>query len=178
MLIFGTKNTKSNAAVTLEQLPVRPQYRHFYLPYAQEGGTHMVLLTESSGDPALLAAPLREIVRSMDSNQPMYNVRTFGNFYKMRAIDTPFMITQIVVTMGLIGLLLALIGIYGLVSYSVARRTREIGVRIAIDANRTDVIRMVLRQGLVLAGIGIGVGGALSVVAESAGGGNDWPGQT
>jgi ABC-type antimicrobial peptide transport system permease subunit len=104
----------------------------------------------------------------MDSNQPMYNVRTFGNFYKMRAIDIPFMITEIVVTMGLIGLLLALIGIYGLVSYSVARRTREIGVRIAIGAGRADVIRMVLRQGLVLAAIGIGVGGVLSLIAGKA----------
>jgi predicted permease len=145
-----------------------PQYRYLYLPFAQEGGTRMVMLTESAGDPALLAAPLREIVRSMDPNQPMYNVRTFGNFYKMRAIDTPLMITQMVVTMGLIGLLLALIGIYGLVSYSVARRTREIGVRIAIGADRTDVIKMVLRQGFVLACIGIGVGGVLSVVVGKA----------
>jgi putative ABC transport system permease protein len=145
-----------------------PQYRYFYLPYAQEGGTRRILLTESSGDPALLVAPLREIVRSMDPNQPMYNVRTFGNFYKMRAIDTPLMITQMVVTMGLIGLLLALIGIYGLVSYSVARRTREIGVRIAIGADRTDVIKMVLRQGFVLACIGIGVGGALSLIVGKA----------
>jgi predicted permease len=144
------------------------QYRYFYLPYAQEGGTRMVMLTESSGDPALLAAPLREIVRSMDPNQPMYNVRTFGNFYKMRAIDTPLMITKMVVTMGLIGLLLALIGIYGLVSYSVARRTREIGVRIAIGADRTDVIKMVLRQGFVLACIGIGVGGVLSLIVGKA----------
>jgi predicted permease len=144
------------------------QYRYFYLPYAQEGGTRMVMLTESSDDPALLAAPLREIVRSMDPNQPMYNVRTFGNFYKMRAIDTPLMITQMVVTMGLIGLLLALIGIYGLVSYSVARRTREIGVRIAIGADRTDVIKMVLRQGFVLACIGIGVGGVLSLIVGKA----------
>jgi predicted permease len=145
-----------------------PQYRYLYLPFAQAGGTRMVMLTESAGDPALLAAPLREIVRSMDPNQPMYNVRTFGNFYKMRAIDTPLMITQMVVTMGLIGLLLALVGIYGLVSYSVARRTREIGVRIAIGADRTDVIKMVLRQGFVLACIGIGVGGVLSVVVGKA----------
>jgi predicted permease len=144
------------------------QYRYFYLPYAQEGGTRMVMLTESSGDPALLAAPLREVVRSMDPNQPMYNVRTFGNFYKMRAIDTPLMITQMVITMGLIGLLLALIGIYGLVSYSVARRTREIGVRIAIGADRMDVIKMVLRQGFVLACIGIGVGGVLSLIVGKA----------
>ncbi len=156
-----------------------PQYRYFYLPYAQEGGTRRVLLTESAGDPALLVAPLREIVKSMDPNQPMYNVRTFANFYKMRAIDTPLMITQMVVTMGLIGLLLALIGIYGLVSYSVARRTREIGVRIAIGADRTDVIKMVLRQGFVLACIRHWRRrGAQLDCGQSTGSRNDWPGQT
>lgn len=141
-----------------------PQFSYFYLPFAQEGGTRMLLLTESSGDPALLGAPIRDIVRSMDINQPMYNVRTFDDFYQARAISNPMMIMQMVVTMSLIGLTLALIGIYGLVSYSVARRTREIGVRIAIGANRTDVIRMVLRQGFVLACIGIGVGGVFSAV--------------
>jgi ABC-type antimicrobial peptide transport system permease subunit len=104
----------------------------------------------------------------MDANQPVFNVRTFANFYEMRALNPPRMIMQMVVTMGLIGLTLALIGIYGLVSYSVARRTREIGVRIAIGAGRMDVIKMVLRQGFVLAAIGIGVGGALSAVASKA----------
>jgi putative ABC transport system permease protein len=140
-----------------------PQFSYFYLPFAQEGGTRMIMLTESAGDPALLASPIRDIVRSMDNNQPMYNVRTFQDFYQARAISNPLMIMQMVVTMSLIGLTLALIGIYGLVSYSVARRTREIGVRIAVGADRMDVIRLVLRQGLVLACIGIGIGGAISV---------------
>jgi ABC-type antimicrobial peptide transport system permease subunit len=112
----------------------------------------------------LLAAPVREIVRSMDANQPVFNVRTFTEFYQMRALNPPRMIMQMVLTMGLIGLTLALIGIYGLVSYSVARRTREIGVRIAIGAGRNDVIKMVLRQGFVLAAIGIAIGGTLSAV--------------
>ncbi|HET7871873.1 MAG TPA: ABC transporter permease [Terriglobales bacterium] len=141
-----------------------PPLQFFYLPFAQEKNTRMVLLLESSSNPALLAAPVREIVRSMDANQPVFNVRTFTEFYQMRALNPPRMIMQMVLTMGLIGLTLALIGIYGLVSYSVARRTREIGVRIAIGAGRNDVIKMVLRQGFVLAAIGIAIGGTLSAV--------------
>lgn len=145
-----------------------PQSRYFYLPFAQEPGTHMVLLTESLGDPAQLAAPIRDIVRSMDANQPVFNARTFSNFYELRALNPPKLVLQMVMTMGLMGLTLALIGIYGLVSYSVARRTREIGVRIAIGANRVDVLKMVMRQGFVLAGIGIAAGGLLSAVAGKA----------
>jgi macrolide transport system ATP-binding/permease protein len=145
-----------------------PQLRYFYLPFAQEQGTRMVLLSQSAGDPAQLAAPIRDIVHSMDANQPIFNVRSFSNFYELRALSPPKMIMQMVATMGLIGLTLALIGIYGLVAYSVARRTREIGVRIAIGANRADVLKMVMRQGLVLAGIGIAVGGILSAVAGKA----------
>ncbi len=145
-----------------------PQRRYFYLPFAQESNTRMLLLTQSLGDPAQLAAPIRDIVRSLDINQPVFNVRTFSNFYELRALSPPRMIMQMVTTMGLIGLTLALIGIYGLVSYSVARRTREIGVRIAIGASRTDILKMVMRQSFVLAGIGIAVGGILSALAGKA----------
>ena len=144
-----------------------PRMAYFYVPFAQEQRTDMVLLTETFGDPTVLAAPIRDIAHSLDVNQPMFNVRTFSNFYEMRM--SPFkMVMQIVVTMGLMGLTLALIGTYGLVSYSVARRTREIGVRIAIGADRADVVKMVLRQGFLLALIGIVVGGALSAVAGKA----------
>jgi macrolide transport system ATP-binding/permease protein len=144
-----------------------PKRRYFYLPFAQEQNTRMILLTESFGDPASLAAPIRDIAHSMDLNQPVFNVRTFSNFYAMRM--EPFkMVMQMVVAMGMMGLTLALIGTYGLVSYSVARRTREIGVRIAIGANRADVLKMVMRQGFVLAAVGIAVGGALSAVAGKA----------
>jgi predicted permease len=141
-----------------------PARGFFYLPSAQERSTRMVLLTESSAEPGLLAAPIREIAHSMDPSLPVFNVRTFSNFFDMR-MSPIRMIMQMVVTMGLLGLTLALIGIYGLVSYSVARRTREIGVRIAIGANRAHVMTMVLRQGFVLAAIGIAVGGVLSVFA-------------
>lgn len=140
-----------------------PRTRYFYLPYAQEPQSQMVLLAETRGDPATMATPLRDIAHALDINQPVYNVRTLSNFFEMRAVAAPRMIMQIVATMGLMGLTLALIGIYGLVSYSVARRTREIGVRMAIGAGRSDVVKMVLRQGLLLALAGVAVGGLISV---------------
>jgi predicted permease len=144
-----------------------PQFEYFYLPFAQEKNTRMVLLTQSFGEPSSLATPIRNIVHSMDVNQPVFNVRTLADFYEARM--NPFwMIMQMVVTMGSLGLTLALIGIYGLVSYSVARRTREIGVRIAIGASRADVLKMILRQGFVLAAIGIAAGGAVSAIAGKA----------
>src|ERR1019366_7538209 len=71
---------------------------------------------------------------------------------------------QVVATMGMLGLTLALVGLYGLIAYSVSRRTQEIGVRMAIGADSMEVLKMVLRQGLVLVLAGIVVGGAVSVV--------------
>ena len=73
------------------------------------------------------------------------------------------MIMEIVGTMGAMGLTLALIGLYGLVAYSVGRRTREIGLRMAVGASQSDILRMVLRQGLVLSLAGIGVGGVAAI---------------
>ena len=134
-----------------------------YLPFAQTQATRMVMFTETMGDPASAVTPLRQIVHDLDANQPMFNVRTFANFYQQRAIAVPRMIMEIVGTMGTIGLTLALIGLYGLVAYSVARRTREIGVRMAIGASQSDILRMVLRQGLVLSLAGIGVGSLATV---------------
>ena len=125
----------------------------------------MSLLVETTNaDPALLAAPLREAVRRLDVNQPVFNVQTFSHLYRERTIAVPLMIVQMVGAMGLLGLTLTLIGLYGLVAYSVTRRTREIGIRMAIGAGKSDVLRMVLRQGLRLSAAGILLGGVASVV--------------
>jgi predicted permease len=145
-----------------------PQQSYFYLPYAQEPHSQMVLLAQTQGDPAAVATPLRDIAHALDANQPIYNVRTLSNFIQLRAVAAPMMIMQIVGVMGLMGLALALIGIYGLVSYSVARRTREIGVRMAIGADRSDVIKMVLRQGFILSLAGIAAGAAISLAVAKA----------
>jgi predicted permease len=141
--------------------PPRP---FLYLPFAQQERTAMSLLVETtSADATPLASPLRDVVRDLDVNQPVVSLRTFSSFYEQRAIRIPLRILQIIGVMGLIGLTLALIGLYGLVSFTVARRTREIGLRMAIGAARSDVLKMVLRQGLTLSAAGIVVGGVASV---------------
>jgi len=140
-----------------------PPMKFLYLPFAQEQNSRMSLIVETFADPATIATPLRAVVRGIDPNQPIYNVRTFSSFYEQRAISVALTLMQVVAAMGLLGLTLALIGLYGLIAYSVSRRTQEIGIRMAIGANRVEVLKMVLRQGLVLVLAGIAVGGAISV---------------
>jgi predicted permease len=136
-----------------------------YLPYRQKAQQRMILLAQSAGDPASLVTPLREVVRGLDVNLPIYNVRTMEELYRMRAISVFNVLIGIVGAMGLMGLGLSIVGLYGLVAYAAGRRTREIGIRMAIGATRTTVLRMVLRQGLVLALVGLVVGLTASVGA-------------
>ena len=142
-----------------------------YLPFAQAPRQQMTLLLESEGDPVALAAPLRELVTSLDPDLPVYNLRSMDDFYAKRVQGIPNMIVQTVGSLGLMGGVLALVGLYGLVAYSVSRRTREIGVRMALGAGRGQVLVMVLRQGLLLAGVGIVTGllGSLGVSRLLAG---------
>ena len=134
-----------------------------YLPFAQNPSAQMLLLVRTEGDPATLAAPIRSIVQGLDSNQPVFNVRTLDAFYQQRAVAVPMMIITLVTCMGLIGLILALVGLYGLIAYSVSRRTREIGIRIAVGADRSQVLKMVIRQGLTLAVTGVVIGGIATI---------------
>jgi ABC-type antimicrobial peptide transport system permease subunit len=99
---------------------------------------------------------------------PVLAVRTMQEFYEVRGIRTSLVIIELVTAIGLMGILLALIGLYGLVSYAVSRRTREIGIRMAIGAGQGEVLRMVLRQGLTLIVCGLGAGLILSVAAQRA----------
>ncbi len=140
-----------------------PPCQYFYLPFAQEPSTRMSLVVETGGDPGGVAAPLREVVRTLDPSQPIYNVRTLLSFYEQRAISVVVMVTEMVAVMGLLGLTLALVGLYSLIAYSVSRRKHEIGIRIAIGASKADVVKMVLRQGLALVLVGMLAGGALSL---------------
>jgi putative ABC transport system permease protein len=135
-----------------------------YEPFAQNVRTQMSLVVETtSPDAASLAGPLREVVRAVDVNQPVFNVRTVSSLFEQRALGPPLMVARVATAIGVLGLSLALIGLYGLVAYSVARRTREIGLRIAMGAERSLVVSMVLRQGLTLSIAGIVVGGVLSL---------------
>lgn len=142
-----------------------PPTEFLYLPYRQWRTQRMIMLAQSAGDPSSLAGPLREVVRGLDANLPIYGVRTMADLYSMRATRIFTVIVGTVASLGLLGLGLAIVGLYGLVAYAVSRRTREIGIRMAIGADQGDVLRMVLRQGVVLAIVGLAVGLAASVGA-------------
>jgi len=143
-----------------------PPTDFLYLPLSQHPQRQMTLLAESFGEASGLTAPLREMIRGLDASQPIFNVRTMEEFYRMRAVNTPNMIVQTVAGMGAMGLVLAIVGLYGLVAYAAGRRTREIGIRMAIGAERITVLRMVMRQGSILALSGIGVGLVATFGAE------------
>ncbi len=136
-----------------------------YLPYAQNPRMRMTLVVQSAGDPASLAAPLRETVRSIDANMPIFNQRTVAVLYESRATDTWLQFLEMVGSMASIALALALTGLYGLVAYTVSRRVKEFGIRVALGARRGDVVWLVERRALVLAGVGIALGGALTALA-------------
>ncbi|HEX4808322.1 MAG TPA: ABC transporter permease [Bryobacteraceae bacterium] len=130
-----------------------------YLPFAQNPQSDMSLVAQSkNGDAATLVPALRGVVASLDRNMPIYDVRTMRSLYESRAVATPNIITRTVGGMGVMGLILSVIGLYGVISYSVSRRTREFGIRMAVGADRHKVVKMVLRQGLWLAAAGIFVG--------------------
>jgi predicted permease len=137
-----------------------------YLPLAQHPVARMVLLLRSSGDPLQLVTSVKDVVRTLDPNMPMVETRTYEDLYRYHAVEGPRVATEMVGTMGAVGLLLAIAGLYGLVAYNVSRRTREIGIRIALGAARSDVLRLVMSRGLVLVGTGTVIGLAMGVGVE------------
>jgi predicted permease len=120
------------------------------------------ILVHTSGDPEAFAAPLRSVVRTLDANIPVFGVRTMQDFYEASAVSVSNLLIELVGGMGTVGFLLAVIGLYGLVAYTVNRRTREIGIRMAVGAQSGTVLRMVLRQGLMLSAAGTAIGVAAS----------------
>src|SRR6266581_2805813 len=142
-----------------------PPTPFLYLPFAQHERSRLSLLVESTTtDAAALASPLRALVAAIDVSQPIANTQPFARLYQERAIVVPRILMQTAGAIALLGLTLALVGVYGLVAYSVARRTREIGIRMAIGAAKSDVLSMVLRQGLALSVTGVAAGGMASIV--------------
>jgi predicted permease len=138
---------------------------YVYVPYEQNPRSQMTLVVQSVGDAVSLAKPLRDAVRSIDGNVPVFNLRPVATLYESRVTDTWLQFFQMVGTMGFVGLALSTTGLYGLVAYTVSRRVKEFGIRVAIGASRRDVVWFVERRGLILAGVGIAAGGVLTAAA-------------
>jgi putative ABC transport system permease protein len=141
-----------------------------YLPYRQSGRAMLTFAVRTAGAPEQYVNQVRRAVQSVDPEQPLSNIRTMDELIS-RSVGQRRLSMMLLSLFSGIALVLASVGIYGLMSYSVAQRSRELGVRIALGAERLDVLRLVLRQGMSLAltGIVIGVGAAfgLSRLIES-----------
>jgi predicted permease len=142
-----------------------------YMPLAQRPVARMVLMLRSSGDPLQLVQPVKDAVHSLDPNLPLLQTRAYREYYLNQAVRGPEIAIDLVGTMGLVGLLLAIAGLYGLVAYNVSRRTHEIGIRMALGAAGSDVLRMVMGKGIVLVAmgtaLGLGMGFALEQLMNS-----------
>src|SRR5712664_420086 len=137
-----------------------------YMPLAQHPIARMTLMLRSSGDPLQLVQSVKDVVRTLDPNLPMLHTMAYEDFYMNQAVNGPRIAMKLVGAMGVVGLLLAIAGLYGLVAYNVSRRTREIGIRIALGALSSDVLRLVMGKGLVLVGMGTVIGLAMGFALE------------
>ncbi len=132
--------------------------RHFYLPTTQEKQlTGLTLHVKTSSSPDLVAEQLRAQLKAINPHLPLYNIKTLSTEIDESLVQER-LVTWLTLAFGVLATLLTALGLYGVLTFSVARRTREIGIRVALGAQRRDVFRLIMIRGLILVGVGVAIG--------------------
>jgi len=134
-----------------------------YVPYGRDGSRSMALLVRAEGAPESLVTPTRELLQSLSSSFPIYRLMPMKELRRFTTWEQEFF-GRLMGAFAAVALLLACLGIYALISYSVGRRSREIGVRLALGARPADVVGMLLRESARVGGVGLAVGLTLAVL--------------
>jgi putative ABC transport system permease protein len=138
-----------------------------YMPIAQRHETGVTLYVRASGEPASLVAQIRRELQSIEPNLPVPDIRIMAETIGA-SLYAPRMGAVLLTVFGGLALLLASLGVYGVLAFSIARRTREIGIRMALGADRRRVFALVIREGMTLVGIGVALGLAAGFYASAA----------
>lgn len=160
--IVGVTTTGKYSAVTESPAP------HAYLAFSQNPASRMTLIAETSEEPSAMARPIRDVIHSIDPNMPVIYVRTMEETFQRGAVGQLRVFNTVFTVTSLMGFILAVVGLYAIVAFQVSRRTREIGIRMALGARRSQVSNMIVRQASIVAFAGIGIGFLLSVAARPA----------
>jgi putative ABC transport system permease protein len=144
-----------------------PAEEEFFLPYLQHSGDmghYMTLVVRTPGDPAALSSTVKSAVWELDRNVTISEVQTMDSVVELANAQPRFNMA-LLMAFALVAMVLSAVGIYGVMSYGVTRRRQEIGIRMALGARRSDVLRMIVKQGmsLALAGAALGAIGALAL---------------
>jgi predicted lysophospholipase L1 biosynthesis ABC-type transport system permease subunit len=134
-----------------------PARAHVYFAHAQWPVSFLQPVLRTTGDPLALAEPARRVVAAVDPNVPVFQVRTLPQLRAASTARTRFL-SLVLGVFATAALTLAAVGIYGVVAYAVAQRTRELGIRMALGARAADIVRLIIHQGAVLAGAGAAIG--------------------
>src|SRR5262249_33889548 len=155
--------------VKMEGLSTDSNRVQAYFPYPQNPGGSMSIVARTQGDPISLANGARQQVLAIDRDQPVFGMQTMGEIWDT-SIAPDRLNLMLLAIFASVALVLAAVGIYGVMAYSVTQRTHEIGIRMALGAGAGDVLKLVARQGLTLvfAGIALGLIGAFALTRVAA----------
>jgi putative ABC transport system permease protein len=141
---------------------IRRNYPTIYRPHRQAPSSVLAFIVRTAGNPSTFVIPAKAAIRAVDPSQPMYDVRPMREALKERTVGPQFM-GGVMFIFGGIALVLAIVGVYGVMAHMVVQRTHEIGVRMALGATRKDVLGLTVRQTGTLTAIGVGIGLVLAV---------------